>query len=553
MRIHYDAISDLRRLAAYDLLESNNLADQYVLALLDEAQVRALSAGGRRITPAPAVLAQPAAADLFAGGYHTVDELYARLAALDAAHPGLVELLPYGRSACLRAGGCTFPGGETLPGYALQAVRLTNEATPGTSQLGPLIVRGTKPVFFLMANIHAREISTPELALRWIESLLDGYGRDADATWLLDEQELWVVPTANPDGHWIVEQGDMGVFADGRWLHRKNAEQDTDGDGRADCEIWPSESWGQFGVDLNRNHSVGWAPSAYVGGLCSLTYSGPAPASAPEVAALQSLLHALIPDQRGPHMTDAAPPDTRGIFITLHSYSELVLRPWSHVSLPAPNEAGLKAIGDKLADFNGYRSCQPGHCLYEAAGTSDDYAYGELGIPAYTFEIGRSFTPSYNEIDGEQWPLNQPALRYAARIARAPYLDALGPDAQDVEVRFLDDPQLPPTLNEKSGLLQLTAVLDSRATGGAALQTAVYSIDQPFWSAAAAPQPMQPADGAFDSPRETAHAALDTASLSAGLHLVYVRGQDAAGRWGAVSAAFVAGTAVAHAYLPLIH
>ncbi len=51
-------------------------------------------------------------------------------------------------------------------------MRLTNEAT-GTSG---------KPVFFLMANIHARELITPETALTFMQYLLEHYGVDPDVT-----------------------------------------------------------------------------------------------------------------------------------------------------------------------------------------------------------------------------------------------------------------------------------------------------------------------------------------------------------------------------------
>jgi carboxypeptidase T len=61
-------------------------------------------------------------------------------------------------------------------------------------------ITGTKPIFFLMAAIHAREYTTAESAMRFAEQLVRGYGRDPDATWLLDYTEIHVVPQANPDG-----------------------------------------------------------------------------------------------------------------------------------------------------------------------------------------------------------------------------------------------------------------------------------------------------------------------------------------------------------------
>ncbi|MFU8773688.1 MAG: hypothetical protein ACNA8H_14875, partial [Anaerolineales bacterium] len=53
------------------------------------------------------------------------------------------------------------------------------------------------------------------------------------------------------------------------------------------------------------------------------------------------------------------------------------------------------------------------------------------------------------------------------------------------------------------------------------------------------PIPMEPADGQFNSPVETATVTLDTSDLEAGQHILFVRGQDAAGNWGAFSAIFL--------------
>ena len=50
---------------------------------------------------------------------------------------------------------------------------------------------------------------------------------------------------------------------------------------------------------------------------------------------------------------------------------------------------------------------------------------------------------------------------------------------------------------------------------------------------------LQPADGSFNSPVESAIAVIDTSGLGAGRHTVFARGQDTAGNWGVYSAAFL--------------
>ena len=50
---------------------------------------------------------------------------------------------------------------------------------------------------------------------------------------------------------------------------------------------------------------------------------------------------------------------------------------------------------------------------------------------------------------------------------------------------------------------------------------------------------MAATDGVFDEQFEAVNALIDTSQLSIGKHIVYVRGQDAFGKWGAASAVFL--------------
>lgn len=533
LRVYYEDISDITALQAYDLWEYNNVPERYVLVSGDAAVQRALIAQGWTVAIDEAATAklERSAAELrtFFGSYRTVDELYADLEAWVAASPTLAEIVDYGQSYCLGEGGCTTPDGDTWPGFPLRAIRLTNEDVPGSSTIsGTTVSRGAKPVFFLMAGIHSREITTPEIAMRFARELLDGYGTDADTTWLLDYHEVWIVPTANPDGHWLVELGATDAYGGWPFFQRKNANNDVDIDGAADCPLWPPSSFAQFGIDLNRNHSFGWGPPGSSDQPCDMTYRGPSAASENETAALETLIAALYADRRGPALTDPAPDDTSGVFITLHSFSNLVLWPWGHIEDPAPNKVDLKAIGDKFATYNGYLSCQPSlsDCLYASNGASDDYAYGELGVPAYTFEIGDEFMPPYGVIDDEQWPDNRPALRYAAKIARTPYQTVHGPDTLNLTVTG-------------TGLtLTVAASIDDTVNGGDVVAAAQYTIDTPPWVEGTIASPLVPVDGIFDETAKVVTAELATDELPPGRHTLFLRGQDDQGHWGPVSAVF---------------
>ena len=169
---------------------------------------------------------------------------------------------------------------------------------------------------------------------------------------MLDYFEIYTVPVANPDGRIKAEDGDW-------W--RKNTDDD---DG---CSIY-NPDYG-YGTDLNRNNGFHWGGAST--DPCSITYQGPAANSEPENQAIQAQVLALFPDQRGSGDTDPAPADTTGLFITLHSYSELVLWPWGWTSTDAPNHVQLQTLGRKMAYFNDYEP-QQANDLYGTTGTHDD-------------------------------------------------------------------------------------------------------------------------------------------------------------------------------------
>lgn len=510
-RVYYDTIADIERLARYDVFEYNNLKEQYVLVSMDRTLYRQLERDGWRLAvdaDATAFLMPTMGVDTFYGGYRTVPELYADMDAINAAHPTLTEIVDYGDSYCKTQGGCTTLGGDFQPGFDLRAIRVTNEA-----------IGGTKPVFFLVANIHAREITTPELAMRMLDWLIDGYGVNADATWIVDYHEVWIVPTVNPDGHDLVELGTEPPYNGNPFYQRKTADRSNG------CNTWPPNTFSQYGIDLNRNHSFMWNTGGSSGLPCDQTYRGPSAASAVEVSSLQNLILAHIPDQRGPNPGDAAPRNTTGILITMHSYSELVLWPWGNTTSPAPNKVHLEAIGDKLATYNGYTSCQPSICLYITSGTTDDWSYGELGIPSFTFEVGNQFMPPYAEIDNVQWPDNGPALQYAAKIARTPYRQAFGPDALNVTAS-----------DNGNGTYNLTATINDAQNGNQTIRRAVFFVDTPYWAGGSA-LTMSASDGSYNSPIENVQATVG--GLSSGRHIVYVHGMDQQRNIGPATAVFI--------------
>src|SRR5437588_806506 len=82
-----------------------------------------------------------------------------------------------------------------------------------------------------VAQIHAREIVTGDLAWRFIDHLVANAGGSTAA--LLASTEIWVVPIVNPDGVDLVQQGGNRPY-----LQRKN----LDASGSTSCPRPPTGS-----------------------------------------------------------------------------------------------------------------------------------------------------------------------------------------------------------------------------------------------------------------------------------------------------------------------
>ncbi len=437
--------------------------------------------------------------------YRTVEETSTGMAQLQADFPGLVSIVDAGDTYDkVSAGG--------KPGYDLQVMVVTSGAIPGP-----------KPRFFLMGAIHAREYSTAETVMRFAEEMVTGYGTDADATWLLDNYELHVLPQANPDGRKLAEQS---------YYQRKNRRPG------GNCSSYPTPG-SQIGVDLNRNHSFKFGGAGASTNKCNETYRGASGASEPETQAVQSYLASIFADQRGPADTDPAPSDTTGAMVSLHSYAQIVLYPWGWSSTPAPNKAQLETLGRKFGYFNGYQVCQVPHCLYAASGATDDWSYGTLGIASYTFEIGTAFFQSCTSFNSTVLPQNLSALRVAFKHARRPYETPKGPDALAVAVS--------PSSVTAGTLVTLSATVDdtrfsSNGWGAEPTQhiaAARFTLEDPSWVSGVTTYSMSASDGAFDATSEGVTATVDTTGWAPGRYLLLVEGQDANDNWGAPTGVFL--------------
>jgi carboxypeptidase T len=520
-RVYYGEQEQLDELARdLDVWEVRPAAGYAVLPL-DAERAAHLVARGWQLAQDAARTEEWALGPPQAPCYRDVDALYQAVGELVAAYPDQAELIDYGDS---------WRKQEGRGGYDLLALRISSKAR-----------HAPKVRMLLMANIHARELVTPEMALHFARYLLERYGLDADVTWIVDSTEVYVIVTANPDGRQLVEAG---------CYQRKNL-NDTAGN----CIVCDLGGWNHFGVDLNRNNPYRWGEGSSSPSPCDQTYRGPGSASESETYYLNALVRNLFADQRPDDDSTPAPDTTEGLLISLHSYGNLVMWPWGWTRAPAPNHAALQTLGRKFSFWNGYEAGQSSILLYTTTGDTTDWAYAELGIAAYTFEVGDQFFQPCASLD-EILAGNLAALLYAAKAARSPYTLPSGPDAYRLAV--VPDRVAPGTP------IQLTATIDDTRYSGVAgnepvqpIVAAEYYVDVPPWSTMPLPAPyaMAPLDGVFDDVVEQVQAVVDTSALQPGAHLVLVHGLDASGQWGAVSALFfhvVPGGSEYRAYLPIL-
>ena len=419
VRIHDLAPGQLATLrAAYDFW-GVDWRENYAVFNLDAAQRRELEQAGLEITPdrrrsreltawraATEQASQQRGSDTIPGFacYRTVDATHAALADLAAEFPN--------RASWIDIGDTWQAGAGSAAGDSIFALVLRNADSPHPK--APLVV---------MAAQHARELATAEIATRLAELLLENPDDDPDIAWLLDHREIHIIAQANPDGRRQVENGAA--------LWRKNHNESACPSGNLGS-TWP-------GIDLNRNSSFFWGEFSS-DNACSQSYRGSVPASEPETQVVQNYFDSVFDVQRPASDLDTpAPADARGVFISLHSFSEMVLFPWEGLGggneNNAPNHDGLAILGRRFGFLNDY-AVGRWQLLGPAGGTSVDFAYGEFGVAAYTFEVGTSFTQPCASFENTVWPDNRDALLLAAKAARLPYLAPAGPEVTALDTSF---------------------------------------------------------------------------------------------------------------------
>ena len=319
--------------------------------------------------------------------YHSYDSMTALLQSWAVNHSDIMKLTSIGR---------------TYEGRDIWLVKLSNNLEDNEDE----------PAVLLMGAHHGNELPSYESLIFFIDYVLHAYstgnvdndgdgtlnedmfdGRDNDGDGLVDEdpsedriislvndREIYIIPMVNPDG---VEYG---------W--RKNRAPNYGSFGTAD-EIT------SYGVDLNRNYDFCWylpyvLPLNYMLPFLlsdtSWNYRGEYPFSENETQAVRDfvLQHKNIK-----------------ISLSYHSYSEVILFPWTHTSMDAPDENLFLSVGENMSKIDGYELLIHGwgssreYLIPRFAGTigtSENWLYGTQGILSFTMELCKTRAPTNPDV-----------------------------------------------------------------------------------------------------------------------------------------------------------
>ncbi|XP_077328625.1 carboxypeptidase A2-like [Lithobates pipiens] len=213
-----------------------------------------------------------------------------------------------------------------------------------------------RPGIWIDAGIHAREWVTQATALWTAHKLATDYGKDASVTSLLNNYDVFLMVVTNPDGYAFSHSSNR------MWRKTRSVNKGSS------CA----------GVDPNRNWNAGFGGPGSDSNPCSDAYYGPSAESEVEVKSIANFIrsHGKI----------------KG-FISIHSYSQLLLFPYGYKCTNPAHYTELNTVGkaaaSALSSLYGtqYRVGTICSTIYQASGGSIDWTY-DIGIKySFAFEL----------------------------------------------------------------------------------------------------------------------------------------------------------------------
>ncbi|KAM4042211.1 carboxypeptidase B-like [Anomaloglossus baeobatrachus] len=234
--------------------------------------------------------------------------------------------------------------GKTYEGRAMYVLRIGKANIAG-------------PAIFMDCGIHAREWISPAFCQWFVRELVTGYSKDEGIKKLLTNLNFYILPVLNIDGYIYTWTKDR--------MWRKNRSPAPNGD----C----------FGTDLNRNFNISWCEIGSSDKPCTEVYCGKSPGSEEETKNVANFILNRLKSIKA--------------YISIHSYSQMLLYPYSYTFDPAPNAQELDEISKgAIAELSSlyktkYIYGPSASTIYPTSGSSDDWAYTQGIQYAFTFEL----------------------------------------------------------------------------------------------------------------------------------------------------------------------
>ncbi|KAI7812032.1 Cpa5 protein, partial [Triplophysa rosa] len=213
-----------------------------------------------------------------------------------------------------------------------------------------------RPGIWIDTGIHSREWVTQASGIWFAKKIVNDYGRDSILTDILNKYDIFLEIVTNPDGYQFTHSSNR--------MWRKTRK--------------PNPGSSCVGVDPNRNWDAGFGGGGSSNNPCTETYRGPSPHSEPEVKAIVDFVKS--------HGNIKA-------FVSIHSYSQMLLYPYGYKSTPAKDQAELhelarKAITELQSLYNTrYTYGSIITTIYQASGGTIDWTYDQGIKYSYTFEL----------------------------------------------------------------------------------------------------------------------------------------------------------------------
>ncbi|XP_049810301.1 zinc carboxypeptidase-like [Schistocerca nitens] len=230
----------------------------------------------------------------------------------------------------------TVVGGSTYEGREIRGIKISY----GTGN----------PAVVIEGGIHAREWISPASVTWFINEILTS--TDASVRSIVESFDFYIFPNTNPDGYEY-------TWTDNRMWRKTRKPYNL-------C----------VGADPNRNWDFHWAEEGASSISCSEAFAGSEAFSEVETKTLSEFLTGLGSDLQ--------------VYLSFHSYSQLLMYPYGVSSVVADNAAELQQIVEKAAQVlatrygTQYTVGSIVDAIYPAAGTSIDWSMGALGL-RYSF------------------------------------------------------------------------------------------------------------------------------------------------------------------------